>query len=74
MAHLLQYANVHDVNNMVYEHRSHCHGSMHLNNDSKCQRSIPIAWCMILNPVDVRDGQSACDNKFHTCTLQAECT
>ena len=37
---------------------SHCHGNMHLNNDSKSQRSIPIALCVIQNPVDVRCRQS----------------
>ena len=34
------------------------HGNMHLNDDSKSQRSIPIALCVIQNPVDVRCRQS----------------
>ena len=54
-------------------HRSHCHGNVRLNNDSKSQRSIPIALCVIINPVDVRGGQSARDEKSHTHTMRAEC-
>ena len=33
-----------------------------LNDDSQSHCFIPIAWCMILNPVDVRCMQSARDN------------
>ena len=46
-------------------YRSHCHGSVHINDDSKSHSSIPIAWCVILNLVDVLCGQSACDNEAH---------
>ena len=45
---------------------------MHLNVNSRYLRCIQIALCMILNPMTyVVD--SVCDNKSHTCTLQAEC-
>ena len=54
--------------------RSCCHGNVRLKDDSKLQRSIPIASRVIINPVDVRGGQSARDDKSHTRTLRAECT
>ena len=54
-------------------YRSRCHGNVRLNDDSKSERSIPIALRVIINPVDVRGGQSARDNKSHTRTLRAEC-
>ena len=53
--------------------RSRCHGNVRLNDDSKSQRSIPIASRVIIYPVDVRGGQSARDDKSHTCTWRAEC-
>ena len=56
----------------VQAHRSCCHGNVRLNDDSKSQRSIPIASRVIINPVDVRSGKSAHDDKSHTRTLQAE--
>ena len=40
-------------------YRSRCHGNRHLN-DFKSLRIILIASLMILNPVDVHGGQSAC--------------
>ena len=58
------------VKQLLY--RFHCHGNGHLNDDSKSQRSIPIALRMILIPIHVRGGQSVCDDKFHTRTLRAE--
>ena len=57
----------------IYMYRSRCHGNVHLNNDSKLQRSIPIALRAIINPVDVRGGQSARDDKSHTHTWWVEC-
>ena len=57
---------------VTYEHRSCCHGNVHLNDDSKSQRNIPIASCVILNSVDVCGRQSAHDNKSYTHMLQAE--
>ena len=57
----------------VTRNRSHCHGNLRLNVDSKSQRSIPIASRVIINPVNVRGGQSARDDKSHTRTLWAEC-
>ena len=48
----------------IQYYRSHCHGNVYIyiNDDSKSHRSIPIAWRMILNPVDVCCGQSVSDN------------
>ena len=53
-------------------HRSRCHGNVCLN-DFKSERSIPIALHVIINPIDVRGGQSARDDKSRTRTLRAEC-
>ena len=35
--------------------------------------SLIEAWHMIQNPVDVRGGQSACDDKTRRRMLRAEC-
>ena len=43
------------------DYRSHCHGNVCLNDDSKSQRRTLMAWLVILNRVDVRGGQSARD-------------
>ena len=49
----------------VISHRSSCQGNVHLNNDSKSLRSIPIASLAILNPIIVRCVQSASALKSH---------
>ena len=36
----------------ITHNRSHCHGNVRVNHDSK-SHSIPIAWRMILHPVDL---------------------
>ena len=56
---------MHCMHIKIIIYRSHCHGSVHINDDSKSHSSIPIAWCVILNLVDVLCGQSACDNEAH---------
>ena len=56
---------------VLIQHRSCCHGNMHLNDDSKSQRSIPIASRVIINPIDVRGRQGAHDDKSHTSTYVA---
>ena len=61
----------------IYIYISHCHGNVHLNKNSKSRRHTLNAWCMILNWLDVRDGQSALDDalrhsirsKTARCTL-----
>ena len=37
--------------------RSHCHGNGHLDNGSESLRSIPIASCVILNPIKYIAGR-----------------
>ena len=62
------------VGKCVFVYRSRCHGNVHLNDDSHSQRSILIALHVILNTIDIRCTQNACDNKSHARRLQAECT
>ena len=38
---------------------------MRINDDSKSHRIIPIAWRVTINPIYVRGGQSARDDKSH---------
>ena len=45
----------------IYICRSHCHGNVSPNDDSKSQKSIPIALHVILNPIHVQCGQSTCE-------------
>ena len=58
---------------LVIQHlyRSHYHGNGHLNDDSKSQRSIPIASCMILIPIHVRGRQSV--RKVYMTSSQPFC-
>ena len=58
---------------IIVNHISHCHGNVHLNDDSKSQRRTLNAWHMILNLVDVCGGQTARDDKSHICAPQAVC-
>ena len=41
--------------------RSHCHGNVRRYDDSKPQRSIPIASRLTLNPKDIRCGRKGID-------------
>ena len=51
---------------MIYIiYRSRCHGNVRINDDSKSHRIIPIAWRVLINPIYVRGGQSARDDKSH---------
>ena len=43
----------------LHKYRSRCHGNVRLKDDSKSQRSIPIALHMIINSIHVHCGQSA---------------
>ena len=54
-------------------YRSRCHGNVRINDDSKSHRIIPIAWRVTINPIYIRGGQSARDDKSHIRTLRAEC-
>ena len=54
-------------------YRSRCHGNVRINDDSKSHRIIPIAWRVTINPIYVRGGQSARDDKSHIRTWRAEC-
>ena len=56
-----------------YMYRSRCHGNVRINDDSKSHRIIPIAWRVTINPIYVRGGQSARDDKSHIRTWRAEC-
>ena len=52
------------------------HGNMHLNSDPKSHRSIPFAWGVILNPIDIHGWQSVCaansvEEEYYT--LMVEC-
>ena len=48
-------------------------GNVRINDDSKSHTIIPIAWRVTMNPIYVRCGQSARDDKSHIRTLRAEC-
>ena len=37
--------------------KSHCHGNVHLKDDSKSHRSIPIAWLMVHNSICIHGGK-----------------
>ena len=57
----------------IYIYRSRCHGNVRINDDSKSHRIIPLAWRVMINPIYVRGGQSARDDKSHIRTWRAEC-
>ena len=49
----------------IYVHRSRCHGNVCINDDFNSHRIIPIARRVTINPIYVRGGQSARDDKSH---------
>ena len=57
--------NVHKFEQLLCNNRSRCHGNVHINDDSKSHRIIPIAWCVTINPIYVRGGHSVRDDKSH---------
>ena len=53
--------NIIGIQTYIYIYR--CYGNVRLNNDSKSRRRTLDAWCVILNCIDMRGGQSVRDEK-----------